>query len=181
MGHERQPAADPLIAWLDGDRQPLRLPSEAEAAASLRRLMVEQESLFPDVDSERLARACWVLEKADKWWTPAVAIAWLKERPSHARLAVVLCLLQVAWTRSPRVPPPDPALVEDLLSTHDSLPYDGILENTLMIALVHASRAGLPAPLSARVRSILDRARKTPGRPLGIKEMLDTFLSTPPG
>ena len=54
-----------------------------------------------------------------------------------------------------------------------------INENGLLIVLMRASRAGLPAPLAADVRTILERARKTPDRAPGVNEMLDTFLNAP--
>lgn len=174
--------ADPLRAWIDGgDRQALRLASEAQAAAALRGLMDEQESAHPDLDSERLIRAARALQSAEKWFTPAVAIAWLKQRPDHTRLGVVLCLLLVSWTRAPGAPPPEPALVEALLGVYDKLPHDVISENTLMIVLVHASRAGLPAPLAARVRSMLERARATSGREPEVRAILDAYLDAPAG
>ncbi|HEY2511790.1 MAG TPA: hypothetical protein VGI39_13070 [Polyangiaceae bacterium] len=42
---------------------------------------------------------------------------------------------------------------------------------------MNASRAGLPAPLAARVKTILERARETPDRASEVQEMLDAFLS----
>jgi hypothetical protein len=178
MGRDDGGTTDPLRAWMGTkDYRALKLVSEAEAVASLRRLMAEQESTFPDIDSEKLGSVVWALESVGKRGLPAVAIAWLKEQPSHARLSVVLCMLPVSWVRGDGIPPPDPALVEALLSVYDGLPRDVISENGLLIVLMNASHAGVPAPLAARVRNILERARETPDRAPGVQEMLDAFLT----
>jgi hypothetical protein len=170
--------ADPLTAWLDaGDRQPLRMACAAEVEASLRRLLNEQEAMAEESDSERLMRAAWALSHAGKGNGPAVAISWFKERPGHPRLAVVLGLLLVAWNRPPGTPPPDPASVETLLSVYESLNYDVVNENGLLIVLIMASKSGLPAPLEARVRGILEHARQVPDRQPEVKAQLDAFLN----
>lgn len=180
--HTDKVAADPLTAWMDASNQePLRLAGETEVAVSLRRLLNAQESMGAGFDSERLMRAAWTLDQAGKWSGPAVAITWLNERPGHARLGLVLCLLVVSWNCGPGMPPPDPALVESLLSVYDNLPYDVISENSLLIVLVIASRSGLPTQLAARVRNIIGQARQVPGRQPEVQAELDAFLNTPPG
>ncbi|HEY2515721.1 MAG TPA: hypothetical protein VGI39_32855 [Polyangiaceae bacterium] len=177
MRHDDQETTDPLRAWIGTkDYRVLKQIGDAEVAVSLRRLMAEQESTFPDIDSEVLGSVVFALEGVGKRGLPAIAIAWLKEQPTHARLSVALCMLPVSWSRGEGVPPPDPALVEALLSVYDELAYDVISENTLLIVLMGASRAGLPAPLAARVRGILERAHETPDRAPGILEMIDAFL-----
>jgi hypothetical protein len=112
MGDDDQGTTDPLRAWMGTrDWQVLKRASETEAAASLRRLLDEHEALFPDVDGENLARAAWALESVGKRGVPAVAIAWLQERPSQARLGVVLCLpapaARGAGAEHPRAGPRD--------------------------------------------------------------------------
>lgn len=175
-------AVDPLIAAIvGGDQQALARAGEAQAAASLRRLMDEQDSPQYDLDDERLIRAARALQAAGYWFTPTVALAWLRQHPGHRSLGVVLSLLLVSWTRAPEGPPPDPAQVEALLAVYDSLPYDVISENSLMLVLVRASRSGLPASLAAQVRARIARARATPGREPVVREVLDAYLDAPPG
>jgi len=87
----------------------------------------------------------------------------------------------MSWTTAPGAPSPEPVLVEALLGVYDKLPHDVINETGLMIVMVHASRAGLPAPLAARVRSMLERARGTPGREPEVRAVLDAYLDAPAG
>ena len=182
MADEDKATADPLIDYLEGgDRQALPRAGSTQATRSLIRLMDAQESLAPDRDSEKLMRAAWALDKAHHWFVPAVSIAWLQERPGHARLAIVLCLLTGSWSRASEAPPPNPAQVEALLGLYEGLPRDIVNENGLLLVLVGASRAGLPAPLEARIRHILERARDIPDRQPEVKALLDACLDKPTG
>jgi hypothetical protein len=70
-----------------------------------RLLLDEHEAEAPDVDGDRLARAGWTLQLANKWIAPATVITWLKERPNHSRLAIAGAVLLVSWNPTPEEPP----------------------------------------------------------------------------
>jgi hypothetical protein len=179
MSYQDEDKPDPLLTRLNaGDRQALRQASDSEVAASLRRMLDEQEAMASEYDSEWLMRAAWVLQEAGKWNGPAVAIAWLQARPSPLRLDIVLCLLLVAWNSPPGAPPLDPVLMETLLAIYQRQSVNAISENRMLLVLMHASNSGLPAPLAARVREILLHARDVPQRQADVKSLLDNFLST---
>lgn len=178
MSFNNKAETDPLLAWMDaGNQQPLRNAGDAEVEVSLRRLLDEQEAMAEAFDSERLMRAAWAMENAEKWSGPDIAVSWLKERPCHTRLGIVLSLLMVAWNCKPGMPRPAPVLVETLLSVYDGLDYDLISENTLLLVLMVASKSGLPVPLVTRVREIIQHARNASPRQPEVRAQLDNFLN----
>lgn len=169
---------DPISRWIDGsEKDALMRVSTAEAEASLLRLLNEQELAYPDVDSDRMARAGYALQMAGHHGAPATAMAWLRQQPTEDRLVVVLCLLLTSWGNATGPAAPAPELVEELWSLVALAQPSLELENGLLIVLGRALHSGLPSPLAERVVDYLDQARRTPGRHEHMIECLDQFVA----
>lgn len=168
---------DPLIAWMDSkNREALLSATDGQVTQALRDLLDVHVQEYPNIDGDRLARAAFVMESANRWHAAKVALGWLAEAPSHARLGAALAVLLVAWNRRPEMPAIDPAEVDDLFSIYAGLSYELISENALIMVLTLLCDPRLPEPVRARVTSVLAEASKRPGRDQVFQDQLDGYL-----